>query len=135
MAKKIVVSGLQPSGTLHIGNYLGMLKNATELQKESGYERYYFIADYHSLTQSYTPEQKSEDILNLTVDLLAAGLDPKKSTLFVQSHIDAHANLAWILNTITSVGELERMNAPILQKPFSGDEFLRKVCEMLLTPI
>src|SRR3989344_3755933 len=109
MAKKIVLSGLQPSGTLHIGNYLGMLKNATALQKKSGYERFYFIADYHSLTQKYTPKDKREDIFNLAVDLLAAGIDPKKSTLFVQSHIDGHANLAWILNTITPIGELERM--------------------------
>jgi len=109
MAKKVVVSGLQPSGTLHIGNYLGMLKNATALQEKKDYERFYFIADYHSLTQKFTPKEKREDILNLAVDLLAAGLNPKKSTLFAQSHINEHANLAWILNTITSVGELERM--------------------------
>src|SRR3972149_1171194 len=109
MAKKIVLSGLQPSGTLHIGNYLGMLKNATVLQDNDDYERFYFIADYHSLTQKYEPKQKREDIFNLAIDLLAAGLDPKKSTLFVQSHISEHANLAWIFNTITSVGELERM--------------------------
>lgn len=109
MAKKIVLSGLQPSGTLHIGNYLGMIKNAVALQKEGSYERFYFIADYHSLTQKYDPKQKREDIFNLAVDLLAAGLDPKKSTLFIQSHVEEHANLAWILNTITSMGELERM--------------------------
>ena len=109
MVKKIVLSGLQPSGTLHIGNYLGMLKNATSLQEKKDYERFYFIADYHSLTQKFTPKGKREEIFNLAVDLLAAGLDPKKSTLFVQSHIREHANLAWILDTITSVGELERM--------------------------
>jgi len=109
MAKKIVVSGLQPSGTLHIGNYLGMLKNAKALQEKKEYETLYFLADYHSLTTKFTPQEKRKDILELAVDLLAAGLDPKKSTLFTQSHIDEHANLAWIFNTITSTGELERM--------------------------
>ena len=64
MAKKIVVSGLQPSGTLHIGNFLGMLKNAKALQDEGKYETFYFLADYHSLTQPFTPKEKREDILN-----------------------------------------------------------------------
>jgi len=108
MAKKIVVTGFQPSGTLHIGNYLGMFKNAVELQ-EKAYERFYFIADYHSLTIKYDPKQKEREIFELAVDALALGIDPKKSTLFIQSHIPAHANLAWIFNTLTSVGELERM--------------------------
>jgi len=109
MAKKIVVSGLQPSGTLHIGNYLGMLKNAKTLQDKKEYETFYFLADYHSLTQKYEPKEKRKEILELAVDLLSAGIDPKKSTLFTQSHINEHANLAWIFNTITPVGELERM--------------------------
>jgi len=109
MTKKIIVSGLQPSGTLHIGNYLGMIKNALSLQEEKSYERYFFIADYHSLTQKYDVGQKREDIFSLAVDLLSSGIDPKKSTLFIQSHIQEHANLAWILSTITSVSELERM--------------------------
>jgi len=108
MAKKIVVTGFQPSGTLHIGNYLGMFKNAVDLQKKP-YERFYFIADYHSLTIKYDPKQKEREIFEIAVDALALGIDPKKSTLFVQSHIPAHANLAWIFNTLTSVGELERM--------------------------
>lgn len=109
MAKKIVVSGLQPSGKLHIGNYLGMLKNAKALQENKDYETFYFLADYHSLTQRYEAKEKRKEIFELIVDLLAAGIDPKKSTIFAQSHIDEHANLAWIFNTITSVGELERM--------------------------
>lgn len=108
MSKKVVVTGFQPSGSLHIGNYLGAFKQAIELQKKP-YKRYYFIADYHSLTQRYDAKQKAKDIFNLAVDALALGIDPKKSTFFVQSHIKEHANLAWILSTITPMGELERM--------------------------
>jgi len=108
MSQKVVVTGFQPSGTLHIGNYLGAFKQAIELQKKP-YKRFYFIADYHSLTQKYDPKQKTKDIFNLAVDALALGIDPKKSTFFVQSQIEEHANLAWILNTITPIGELERM--------------------------
>jgi len=109
MVKKVVVSGLQPSGTLHIGNFLGMIKNALALQEKKSYDRFFFLADYHSLTSGYNPKQKREDIFNLAADLLAAGLNPKKSTIFVQSHILEHANLAWIFNTITSIGKMERM--------------------------
>lgn len=108
MAKKVVVSGFQPSGTLHIGNYLGMFKEAVALQSKP-YARFYFIADYHSLTQKYDPKQKEKEIFNMAVDALALGIDPKKSVLFIQSHVPAHTALTWILNTITSVGELERM--------------------------
>ena len=108
MSKKVIVTGFQPSGTLHIGNYLGAFKQAIELQKKP-YKRFYFIADYHSLTQKYDVKQKAKDIFNLAVDALALGIDPKKSTFFIQSQISEHANLAWILNTITSMGDLERM--------------------------
>ena len=108
MSKKVVVTGFQPSGSLHIGNYLGAFKQAIELQKKP-YKRYYFIADYHSLTQKYDVKRKAKDIFDLAVDALALGIDPKKSTFFIQSAVGEHANLAWILNTITSMGELERM--------------------------
>lgn len=108
MSKKVVVTGFQPSGSLHIGNYLGAFKQAIELQRKP-YKRFYFIADYHSLTQKYDAKQKAKDIFNLAVDALALGIDPKKSTFFIQSEVTEHANLAWILNTITSIGELERM--------------------------
>lgn len=109
MTKPIIVSGLKPSGQLHIGNYLGMLKQSVELQNSGKYNCFYFIADYHSLTVKYEPEEKRKEILDMAIDALAAGLDPKKSTIFLQSHVAEHANLAWILNTITSMGELERM--------------------------
>ena len=107
--EKVVVTGFQPSGRLHIGNYLGMFKQAVAMQKEKGLKRYYFIADYHSLTQKYEPKQKSREIMEMAIDALALGIDPKKSTLFIQSHVPHHTNLAWIFNTLTPVGELERM--------------------------
>ncbi len=109
MPKTRIVTGLKPSGKLHIGNYLGALKRAVELQNSGKYDCFYFIADYHALTQSYTPKGKSEEIYEMLVDALAVGLDPKKSTIFIQSHIPHHANLSWILNTITPVGRLEGM--------------------------
>ncbi len=108
MAKKIIVSGLKPSGELHIGNYLGMLKQATALQ-DKNYDVFYFIADYHALTTKYAPKEKREEIFNMAVNALSVGLNPKKSALFIQSHISEHTNLAWILNNITSTGELSRM--------------------------
>jgi len=107
--KPILVSGIQPSGKLHIGNYLGALKNFVELQNSGKYQCYFFIADLHSLTESYTPEEKRKQILELTADFVAAGLDPKKSVIFLQSQIPAHSELAWILSTITPTGELRRM--------------------------
>ena len=113
MAKPILVSGMQPSGRLHIGNYLGALKNLVELQNSSKYECYFMVVDLHSLTESASgridPKEKHAQILDLLANYLAAGLDPKKSTLFLQSLVPAHTELTWILNTITPMGELERM--------------------------
>lgn len=113
MQKPVLVSGIQPTGRLHIGNYLGALKNFVELQNSGKYECYFFIADLHSLTESASgridPKEKSKQILELTADYLAAGLDQKKSTIFLQSLVPAHSELAWILNTITPMGELRRM--------------------------
>ncbi len=107
--KSLVVSGIQPSGTIHIGNYLGMIKQAVDLQDSGGYSCLYFIVDLHSLTSKYDPKKKPGDIIGIATDLLAAGIDPEKSPLFIQSHVLEHANLAWIFNTITSMGQLERM--------------------------
>lgn len=106
MKKPILISGIQPTGKLHLGNYLGALKNFVELQNSGKYNCYFFIADLHSLTKDFNPKEK---ILEVTTDYLTAGLDPKKSTIFVQSQISAHSELAWILNTITPMGEMERM--------------------------
>ena len=105
--KQIVVSGVQPSGMLHIGNYLGAIKQFVELQEK--YKTFFFIADLHALTEPQEPEKLRKQTLDLATLYLASGLDPKKTTLFVQSQIPAHAELAWILNTMTPLGELERM--------------------------
>ena len=107
MTKETILSGIQPSGKLHIGNYLGSLRNFIELQHH--HQCYFFIADYHSLTENYNPANKLQQILELTKDFLAAGLDPKKCTIFVQSEIIEHTELAWIFNTITPMAYLERM--------------------------
>jgi tryptophanyl-tRNA synthetase len=107
--KPVLVSGIQPTGKLHIGNYLGALANFVELQNSGKYACFFFIADLHSMTEEYTPAEKASQILSLAEDFLAAGIDPKKSVLFLQSQVPAHSELAWILNTITPMGELRRM--------------------------
>ncbi len=104
-----IISGIKPSGEFHIGNYLGALKNWIELQNNTKNECWFFLADYHSLTGDYNPKEKSEQILELATNLLALGLDPKKSVIFQQSRILEHANLGWIFNTIVKMSELERM--------------------------
>ena len=104
-----ILSGIQPSGELHIGNYLGAIKNWVKLQNDSKNECWFFVADYHSITENYDPKQKPKEILDLTADLLSLGLDPEKSVIFQQSQIPGHADLTWIFNTITPLGELERM--------------------------
>ncbi len=119
----ILVSGVQPTGKLHIGNYLGALKNFVDLQNSGKYQCYFFIADLHSLTGEFNPKEKQKQILNLTADFLAAGLDPKKSVIFQQSQIPAHSELMWILNTITPMGELERMTQ-FKEKAGMGDYLL-----------
>lgn len=109
MAKPILVSGMQPSGRLHIGNYLGALKNLVELQNSGKYQCYFTVVDLHSLTEPFEPEEKRLQTLDLVAGYLAAGLNPKKSVLFLQSQVPAHTELTWIFNTITPMGELERM--------------------------
>jgi tryptophanyl-tRNA synthetase len=106
--KDVIVSGIQPTGELHVGNYLGSLKNFVELQEK--FECYFFIADLHSITGEFEPgDAKRKQILDLAATFLAAGLDPDKCTIFMQSHVPAHTELAWIFNTILPMSELERM--------------------------
>lgn len=105
--KKVLFSAIQPSGILTIGNYLGALKNFKKLQ--DGYESIFSIADLHSLTVKQDPATLRKNTYELTALYLACGIDPKKSVLFVQSHVSAHTELAWILNTICYPGELSRM--------------------------
>src|SRR5512133_2051387 len=101
-----VFSGIQPSGELHIGNYLGAVKNWVQLQNE--YESFICIVDYHAIITAYAPEDLRRRRRELAVSLLAAGIDPKRATLFVQSRVPEHTELAWIFNTVTPLGELER---------------------------
>ena len=102
-----IVSGIQPSGALHIGNYLGAIKQFVALQEE--HEGFYFIADLHALTENPKPKEITQRTFDAAVDYLALGLNPKKATLFVQSDVPQHTELSWILTTITPVGDLERM--------------------------
>lgn len=109
MVKPRILSGVKPSGKLHIGNYLGALKNFVELQNENEYECYFMVADLHSLTEKFDPGTKSQETLDTIIDFLALGLDPEKSTIFVQSQIPEHLELSWIFGCLVPVGELERM--------------------------
>ncbi len=104
---KILFSGIQPTGTPHMGNYLGALKNWVALQDD--YESIFCLVDLHAITIERDPAQLQTDTINSIKDLLALGIDPDKSIIFVQSHVQEHLELAWILNTITPVSELERM--------------------------
>src|SRR5687768_6735331 len=101
-----IFSGIQPSGSLHIGNYLGAVKNWVELQHK--YESFFCIVDYHAITVPYEPADLRARTADMALSLLAAGLDPAKCTIFVQSRVPEHTELAWIFNTITPLGELER---------------------------
>jgi len=101
-----VFSGIQPSGTLHIGNYLGAVKNWTELQHS--HESFFCIVDYHAITVPYEPADLRARTRDMALSLLAAGIDPSSCTLFVQSMVPEHTELAWIFNTLTPLGELER---------------------------
>lgn len=104
---KTVLTGLQPSGELHIGNYVGAIEQVVELQKS--FETVCFIADLHAMTVPYKPAELRERTCDLARILLAAGVDPDKTLLFVQSFVPAHTELAWILSTQLPIAELERM--------------------------
>ncbi len=108
MSKEIVLSGMQPSGKLHLGNLMGALKNWVSLQEE--YECFYFLADWHALTTGYlAPELIKENTQDLLINFIAAGLNPDKSTIFIQSMVPQHAELHLLLSMITPLGWLERV--------------------------
>lgn len=107
MAKEIIVSGVRPTGNLHIGNYLGAIKQFVELQKK--YKTYFFIADLHAINEPQDPKKLESQTLEVAALYLACGLEPANTALFLQSHIPEHLELAHILSTITPVGELSRM--------------------------
>ena len=105
--KKVILSGIQPSGELTLGSYLGAIKNWVELADE--YDCYYMMADMHSITVRQNPADLRRRTLTQMAAYIACGLDPEKNTIFIQSHVPAHAELAWVLNCYTMFGELSRM--------------------------
>jgi tryptophanyl-tRNA synthetase len=107
MSKKRVLSGIQPTGGLHLGNYLGAIKQWVDGQDQR--ENFICIVDLHAVTVPQDPAELRENTRRLAALLLAAGIDPERSTLFVQSHVDAHAQAAWMLSCVTPLGWLERM--------------------------
>ena len=105
--KKVMLSGIQPSGDLHLGNYLGPLRHWPEMIEE--FDCYFFLADLHTITVRQDPAQLRRRVLTLLAQYIACGLDPEKCTLFIQSHVPAHAQLGWVLDCYTMFGELSRM--------------------------
>ncbi|MGH7510817.1 MAG: tryptophan--tRNA ligase [Gemmatimonadales bacterium] len=102
-----IFSGIQPSGELHIGNWLGAVQNWVNLQRS--YDSLICIVDLHAITGKYDQDTLAQRTRDMAIGLLAAGIDPEQATLFVQSHVPEHSELQWLLNTITPIGELERM--------------------------
>ncbi len=107
MGKKVILSGIQSTGNLTLGNYLGAISNWTKMQED--YDCHYMIANLHTLTIRNDPETLRNNTLNLLALYIAAGVDPKKSNIFIQSQVSAHAELSWVLNCYTYMGELSRM--------------------------
>jgi len=105
--KDTTFSGIQPTGIIHLGNYFGAIKNWILMQEE--YDAFFCIVDLHALTVHQDAKQRQQSTLDLIKLYLAAGLDPKKATIFVQSHVQEHAELSWIFSTVTPIAELERM--------------------------
>lgn len=107
MAKKRIFSGIQPSGNLHLGNYLGAIQNWVKMQDE--FESIFCVVDLHAITVPQDPEELRRKTIEVAKIYLASGIDPQKSSIFVQSHMPEHSELAWILNTITKMPELDKM--------------------------
>ncbi len=107
MGRPRVLSGVQPTGTLHIGNWLGAIRNWVNLQED--HEPFFCVVDLHAITTPHNPKQLAQDSLSTAALYLACGIDPNKSTIFIQSHVKAHSELCWILNCLTPLNWLERM--------------------------
>jgi tryptophanyl-tRNA synthetase len=107
MSKKRVLSGIQTTGNLHLGNYLGAIRNWVEIQQK--YDNFFFFADLHAITVPHDAQVLAENTLKMAAVYLASGIDLECSTIFVQSHVTAHSELAWLLNCITPLNWLERM--------------------------
>src|SRR3989338_2746784 len=109
MSKKVLLSGIQPSGKPHIGNYFGMMKQLMDMQDE--YNVYALIVDYHAMKSVQSPKEMKENIKDVLLDFLAIGLNPKKVILFKQSDVSEHTELCWIFDTITTMPYLMRAHA------------------------
>ena len=109
MSKKTLLSGIQPSGKAHIGNYFGLMKRMVEMQDE--YNCYFFIADYHALNTIQDKSVLRQNIIDIVLDYCAIGFDPKKSIIFKQSDVSEHTELAWIFETVTTMPFLQRAHA------------------------
>ena len=107
MTKKRVLSLIQPTGDLHLGNYFGAVRNWVKIQDQ--FECFYGVADLHAMTMPYDAKALKENTLRMIAGLLACGVDPEKSVIFIQSMVPQHTELAWIFNCVTSYGELTRM--------------------------
>jgi tryptophanyl-tRNA synthetase len=107
--KHTILSGIRATGKLHVGNYLGALKQFVELQKDDNNNCFFFIADLHALTTPFEPKELKQNTLEVAAEYLAAGIDPAKSTFFIQSEVLEHTVLAWVLACGIPLGELERM--------------------------
>jgi len=105
--KKVILSGIQPTGNLNIGTYIGAVRNWVELQRE--YQCLYMVVDLHSITVRQDPDQLRERCLSFVAQYLACGIDPQRSVIFLQSHVPQHTELAWTLGCFTGLGELQRM--------------------------
>lgn len=119
--KKRIFSGVQPSGNIHIGNYLGALRNWVKLQDE--YAAIYCIVDLHAITVPQDPKELIKKTIEVAKIYLAAGIDPDKCAIFIQSHVPEHAELAWILNTITQNGDLTKMTQFKIKTGFDFEKF------------
>ncbi|ACK68819.1 tryptophanyl-tRNA synthetase [Gloeothece citriformis PCC 7424] len=107
MGKQRILSGVQPTGNLHLGNYLGAIRNWVDIQRE--YDNFFCVVDLHAITVPHNPQTLANDTYTIAALYLACGIDLRYSTIFVQSHVTAHSELAWLLNCITPLNWLERM--------------------------
>ncbi len=126
--KKIILTGIKPSGTLHLGNYFGAMQPAIEMQEQ--YQAVYFIADYHALTTVTKADELRRDAFDIAAGFLACGLDPKRTILFRQSDVPQVHELAWLLSVVTppacsSVLMPTRTRSPAVRKPTAAFSFIR----------
>ena len=132
------LSAIQPTGVVHIGYYIGAISQFVKLQEET--EAFYFLVDYHAMTVPFHPEELHENLLSAAATYLASGLDPNKATIFQQSQVQEHTELAWILACLTKMGEAERMTqfkekAPRAERASRADGTERASVELFTYPI